>query len=218
MPKRLPLTLWLLLLALPSGGSLAADTSPRAFEARYYLEVDGWPDADIQHRLEATASGWQSRMSATLPGMSGHEVGRFRVGEASLQAYYYASGYSLLGIKKSYKLDHQALATLPDRQSALFALARRAIERSCASTCRVDYVDHRGRKESVDYRVMGRRTLDLPAGEFEALQVEVTSADEDQRRLVFDFLPRLPGLLLSMTYYSDGQRKSRLEMTHLATP
>ena len=217
MTQRLLPTL-LLLLMLPAGSGLAADTSPRPFEAHYHLAVDGWPDADIQHRLTATASGWESEMSARLPGISGHETGRFRVGQGALQSYYYASGYSLLGIQKTYRLDHEALADRPDRQSALFALSRRAIDRPCETACRVEYLDHRGRQESVDYRVLGRRSLTLPAGEFEALRVEVTEPDDDDSRLVFDFLPRLPGLLLSMTYYSDGKRKSQLELTRLETP
>ncbi|MDT8894520.1 hypothetical protein RSO41_07610 [Halomonas sp. I1] len=209
---------WLLLLLLLVAGPAVADTAPQPFNARYHLQVAGWPDADIQHRLQRTASGWQSEMSAELPGISGHEMGRFRLEDDRVRSLYYASGYSLLGIQRSYRLERDALAAWPDRQSALFALSRRAIDGDCASACRVHYLDHRGREERLDYRRVGRETLDLSAGRFDALRVEVTEPDEPDRRLVFDFLPRMPGLLLSMAYYRDGERRSHLTLTRLDAP
>lgn len=211
---------WLLLpLLLLLAGSAAAATPPQPFDARYHLQVSGWPDADIQHQLQRTGIGWQSEMSTKLPGISGHEMGRFRLDdEGRVHSFYYASGYSLLGIQRSYRLERDALQTWPDRQSALVALSRQAIDGNCTSDCRVHYLDHRGREERIDYRLLGHETLDLPAGRFEALRVEVTEPDEPDRRLVFDFLPRLPGLLLSVAYYRDGERRSHLTLTRLDSP
>ncbi|SEM05149.1 hypothetical protein [Halomonas caseinilytica] len=210
---------WLLPLLLLLAGSATAATPPQPFDARYHLQVAGWPDADIQHQLQRTGIGWQSEMSTKLPGISGHEMGRFRLDEdGQVQSLYYASGYSLLGIQRSYRLERDALQTWPDRQSALFALSRQAIDGDCTSECRVHYLDHRGHEERVDYRVTGREMLELPAGRFEALRVEVTEPGEPDRRLVFDFLPRMPGLLLSMGYYRDGERRSHLTLTHLNAP
>jgi hypothetical protein len=211
MPFRLLRCTWLLALlglALPS---LAA-TAPHPFDAHYHLEVSGWPDVDIHHRLTQETGHWQSEMRASLPGANGHEWGRFRLDDGRVHSLHYAAGYSLLGIRRSYSLEDADLAPLPDRQSALVALARRATEDDQG---RLHYRDHRGREERLDYRVLERQPMTLPAGRFEAVRVALTEPDDDDRRLVIAFDAQRPGLLLGLDYYRDGERKSRLTLTRL---
>ncbi|WFM72100.1 hypothetical protein [Halomonas sp. CKK8] len=201
-----------LLLLLVAGSALAAE--PRPFDARYRLEVAGWPSTTVEHRLSRDGTHWQSDMRAAIAVARGHERSRFIAGEA-IRSLHYDSGYSLLGIGKAYELDREALARLPDRQTALFELSRRAVADDCDPTCRLRYLDHRGREERVDYRRLDRRTLELPAGRFEAVRVEVTEPDDPDRRMVFSFHPGVPGLLLAMEYHHDGERRSRLALTDL---
>ncbi len=216
LPSALRLIGWLALLslALPA---LAAP-QPQAFSARYHLQVDGWPDADIRHRLRHEGGTWQSEMRTELPGAWGREWGRFRVAEDGVHALHYAAGYSLLGIQRGYSLDRRDLGALPDRQSALVALARRVIDNACARDCPLRYRDHKGREEVLHYRVLGRDALSLPLGRFERVRVALTDPAEADRRLVLDLDARRPGLLLAMEYHRDGQRRSRLTLTALAEP
>ncbi|MEQ6890019.1 hypothetical protein ABE957_15185 [Halomonas sp. CS7] len=210
----LPLLLlpWLL---LASGAVIAAE--PRPFDARYHLEVDGWPNATIEHRLSRDGTQWLSDMRTDITLAQGRERSRFLAGEA-VRSLHYASGYSLLGVGKRYALDHQALARLPDRQAALFELSRRATAAECAAPCRLRYLDHRGRETLVEYRLLPPIELSLPAGDFEAVRVEVIEPDEPDRRLRFSFHPGVPGLLLAMEYHRDGERRSRLSLTALDLP
>lgn len=201
-----------LLLLLVAGSALAAE--PRPFDARYRLEVAGWPSTTVEHRLSRDGTHWQSDMRATISVARGHERSRFIAGEG-IRSLHYASGYSLLGIVKAYELDREALARLPDRQTALFELSRRAVADDCDSPCRLRYLDHRGREERVDYRRLDRRMLELPAGRFEAVRVEVIEPDDPDRRIVFSFHPAVPGLLLAMEYHRDGAQRSRLALTDL---
>ncbi|MDI5891017.1 hypothetical protein [Halomonas rhizosphaerae] len=201
-----------LILLLAAGSALAAE--PRPFDARYRLEVAGWPSTTVAHRLSHDGTHWQSDMRAALSVARGHERSRFIAGEA-IRSLHYDSGYSLLGIGKDYELDREALAGLPDRQTALFDLSRRAVADDCDTPCRLRYLDHRGREERVDYRHLDRRMLELPAGRFEAVRVEVTEPDAPGRRMVFSFHPDVPGLLLAMEYHRDGERRSRLALTDL---
>lgn len=210
-PRRARLLgLALLITALPS---LAA-TAPQPFDARYHLEVSGWPDIDIDHRLSQRAGHWQSEMRASLPGAKGHEWGRFRLDDERVSSLHYAAGYSLLGISRAYSLERDDLAPLPDRQSALVALARRVID-DAEDRGRLRYRDHRGREERLDYRVLDRAPVTLPTGRFEAVRVALAEPDEDDRRMEITFDARRPGLLLGMAYYRDGERKSRLSLTRL---
>lgn len=205
-------TALVLLLLLAAGSAFAAE--PRPFEASYRLEVAGWPSTTVEHRLSHDGTHWQSDMRAAISVARGHERSRFIAGEA-IRSLHYASGYSLLGIGKEYELDREALARLPDRQTALFELSRRAVSDDCDTPCRLRYLDHRGREERVDYRRLDQRTLELPAGRFDALRVEVTEPDDPDRRMVFSFHPGVPGLLLAMEYHRDGERRSRLALTDL---
>ncbi|KGE78446.1 hypothetical protein [Halomonas salina] len=216
MTLRLPRRAWLLGLALliTALPSLAA-TAPQPFDARYHLEVSGWPDVDIEHQLSQEAGHWHSEMRASLPGASGHEWGRFRLDDERVRSLHYAAGYSLLGIRRSYSLRDADLAPLPDRQSALVALARRVIDETDGGEGRLRYRDHRGREERLDYRVLDRDPVTLPAGRFAAVRVALAEPDEDDRRMEITFDADRPGLLLGMAYYRDGERKSRLSLTRL---
>ncbi|WP_246007395.1 hypothetical protein [Halomonas nitroreducens] len=207
---------WLALLSL--GLPALAAPPPQAFSARYHLQVDGWPDADIRHRLSHDGGTWQSEMRTELPGAWGREWGRFRVAEDRVRALHYAAGYSLLGIQRGYSLDRRELGALPDRQSALVALARRAIGDACSRDCPLHYRDHRGREAVLRYRVLGRDALSLPLGRFERVRVALTEPGEAGKRLVLDLDARRPGLLLALEYHRDGQRRSRLTLTALAEP
>lgn len=201
-----------LLLLLAAVSARAAETRP--FDARYHLEVTGWPNTTIEHRLSRDGTHWQSDMRAAISLARGRERSRFIADEA-IRSLHYVSGYSLLGIGKDYELDRAALARLPDRQTALFELSRRAVADDCASPCRLRYLDHRGREERIDYRRLDRRTLELPAGRFEAVRVEVTEPGEPERRMLLSFHPEVPGLLLAMEYHRDGERQGRLALTDL---
>ncbi len=217
LPRLLPLLPWLLLIFLLPGGADVHAAEPRPFDARYHLEVDGWPNATIEHRLSRDGSQWLSDMRAEISLARGRERSRFLAGEA-VRSLHYASGYSLLGVGKRYALDHESLARLPDRQAALFELSRRAAADDCAASCRLRYLDHRGRETLVEYRLLPPAALSLPAGDFEAVRVEVVEPDEPDRRLRFSFHPGVPGLLLAMEYHRDGERRSRLALTALDLP
>ncbi|MBE0488065.1 MAG: hypothetical protein IBX53_03210 [Halomonas sp.] len=189
--------------------------APRPFDARYRLEVNGWPSTQVEHRLSRDGGSWQSRMSAAIAVARGEEQSRFLIKEGGVRSLQYASGYSLLGFGGDYRLAPGDLEGLPDRQAALFELSRRALNGDCTGTCTLRYQDHRGREERMEYRVTGPEAVSLPAGEFDAVAVEVTELGKPERRLVFHFHPELPGLLLAVDYHRDGERRSRLSLTHL---
>ncbi|MBZ0329439.1 hypothetical protein KZO25_03815 [Halomonas sp. ANAO-440] len=228
------LALPLLLLSLGSAQAMAAPTAakpasvsdterrvtPQPFDARYRLEVSGWPNASIEHRLIRDNHHWQSRMNASIAVARGNERSRFFLTPDGVRSVNYASGYSLLGIGGDYRLGSDELSELPDRQAALFDLSLSALNGSCQEEagCRLVYQDHRGREESLDYRVHDRETLSLPAGKFEAVKVEVMDPETPDRTMTFHFHPELPGLLLAVDYRRDGKRKSRLRLTSLDTP
>ena len=215
--RRAPRLVLLLLPWLLLAGAGVIASEPRPFDARYHLEVDGWPNATIEHRLSRDGSQWLSDMRADIAVARGRERSRFLAG-AAVRSLHYASGYSLLGVGKRYALDREALARLPDRQAALFELSRRATAADCAAACPLRYLDHRGRETLVEYRLLPPTALSLPAGEFEAVRVEVVEPDEPDRRLRFSFHPSVPGLLLAMEYHRDGERRSRLALTELDLP
>ena len=222
MPRFLVLArYWLLLLAclLPSS-TLATGTvterSLQPFSASYHLEVSGWPNATIEHRLTRESGHWQSRMQASIAVARGNERSRFIVTPEGVRAVNYASGYSFLGIGGNYRLGSSELASLPDRQAALVELSRRTQNGGCENAaCRLVYLDHRGREEILDYRISGPAQLTLPTGEFEALKVVANEPDTPERQLLFYFHPDIPALLLRVDYHRDGEQKSRLTLTSL---
>ncbi|MCE8024194.1 MULTISPECIES: hypothetical protein [Halomonadaceae] len=216
------LTLSVLLLAWLPVKAVAAAPQPDAqlqpFSASYRLEVRGWPNATIEHQLTRESGHWQSRMQAAIAVARGNERSRFIVTPEGVHSVNYASGYSLFGVGGNYRLGSSELAELPDRQAALIELSRRALNGGCESDrCRLVYQDHRGREETLDYRLLGTDVVKLPAGEFQALKVEVSEPDTPERRMVFHFHPEYPGLLLAVDYQRDGERRSRLTLTSLRT-
>ncbi|MEQ4540794.1 hypothetical protein HBJ58_06750 [Halomonas desiderata] len=216
------LTLSVLLLAWLPVKAVAAAPQPDAqlqpFSASYRLEVRGWPNATIEHDLTRESGHWQSRMQAAIAVARGNERSRFIVTPEGVHSVNYASGYSLFGVGGNYRLGSSELAELPDRQAALIELSRRALNGGCErDTCRLVYQDHRGREETLDYRLLGTDVLQLPAGEFQALKVEVREPDTPERSMVFHFHPEYPGLLLAVDYQRDGERRSRLTLTSLRT-
>lgn len=210
----------LLLVWLPTA-ALAEVPQPEAlqpFSASYRLELKGWPNARIEHRLSREDGHWQSRMKAAIAVARGDERSRFIVTPQGVRSVAYSSGYSLLGVGGNYRLGSSELSDLPDRQAALVELSRRALDGGCEqATCRLVYQDHRGREELLDYRLLGQEDLRLPAGEFKSIKVQANEPDTPERQLVFHFHPDIPGLLLAVDYRRDGERTSRLTLTSLDT-
>lgn len=211
--------LLILALMLATGVQARDSVAPHPFHARYRLEISGWPNARVDHRLSRQGAHWQSDMRAAVAAARGNERSRFRIGDEGIRASAYSSGYSLLGVGGNYRLGHDELTPLPDRQAALFELSRRAVQASCdddqSAPCELRYVDHKGREETLHYRVIERGELTLPAGDFDAVTIESWDPEHPERRLVFSFHPELPGLLLAVDYHRDGKRKSRLTLTEL---
>ncbi|MGR2739469.1 hypothetical protein ACUY1T_13555 [Billgrantia sp. Q4P2] len=217
---RLPFLI--MLLAWIPGPAMSAVPEPEVllqpFSASYRLEVKGWPNATIEHRLTRESGHWQSRMQAAIAVARGNERSRFIVTPDGVRSVNYASGYSLLGVGSSYRLAGNELAGLPDRQAALIELSRRALNGGCGNdACRLVYQDHRGREETLDYRLLGAEVLSLPAGEFEAVKVEVNDPETPERKMLFHFHPQYPGLLLAVDYHRDGERTTRLTLTSLSS-
>lgn len=194
----------------------ATPAAPHPFTAHYRLKVEGWPAAYIEHRLSRDGDYWESLMETDIRVARGSERSRFLLQNEGVQSLFYASGYSLMGIGDSYRLDAEPLEALPDRQTALFAFSRRIINGDCTSdTCDIHYLDHKGREELLRARVQGNSRVTLPAGTFPALTAEAWEADKPDRRLLFRFHPEVPGLLLSVDYQRDGKRHSHLVLSEL---
>ncbi len=204
-----------LLPALGPGSAQADDPALTPFNASYRLEVKGWPNATIDHRLSRESGHWQSRMEAAIAVARGNEHSRFIVTPDGVRSVNYGSGYSLLGVRGSYRLGSDELGDRLDRQAALVELSRRAANGGCEATCRLVYQDHRGREESVEYRIVERAPLMLPAGRFDAVKVEVLDPETPDRQLLFHFHPEVPGLLLAAEYHREGERRSRLTLRAL---
>ncbi len=222
-PSRSHPTIWLmsalLVTSLLAAAPARADAlEPRPFVADYRLEVSGWPNARVSHRLSRHGDWWESEMRAGIRLASGHERSRFRLDGESLAASAYSSGYRLMGIGGTYRLGHDDLRELPDRQAALIELSRRAANGHCRAEppCTIRFVDHKGREERLDYRPLPPTPLQLPDGEtLDALRLEAWNPETPERRLFFAFHPRLPGLLLDVEYRRDGERQSRMRLEAL---
>jgi len=213
-------------LALISLSALASPADPVPFRATYHLSVEGWPDAQIDHRLSRHGELWQSEMQATISIAEGEERSRFRVDSKGIDARAYVSGYSLLGFGERYRLTEDDLAALPDRQTALFALSRRAPDARCTQTedenetapCTLRYLDYEGEQKTLRYRVVMHGETRLPIGTFPSVTVDSWDPEKPDRRLVFTFHRDIPGLLLGVEYRRDGERRSRLTLTQLTLP
>nr|WP_163502352.1 hypothetical protein [Halomonas socia] len=171
----------LLSVALLAGASSSAAAQglaePTPFTAHYQLQISGWPNARVEHRLSQHGEQWQSDMRAAIAVARGNERSRFRVNADGVRPSAYSSGYSLLGIGGDYRLGSSELSALPDRQAALFDLSRRSAqagdcEGSDAAPCELHFVDHKGEEETLHYRVMARDKVESPAGTFDAVSVE----------------------------------------------
>ncbi|MDR5905065.1 hypothetical protein [Franzmannia qiaohouensis] len=211
-----------LLVGASTGAAAQGMAEPTPFTAHYQLQISGWPNARVEHRLSQHGEQWQSDMRAAIAVARGNERSRFRVDADGVRPSAYSSGYSLLGIGGDYRLGSQELSALPDRQAALFDLSRRsAAPGSCegqeATPCELHFVDHKGEEETLHYRVVARDMVESPAGTFDAVSVETWDPETPERQLVFDFHPELPGLLLSVDYHRDGERRSRLTLSALET-
>lgn len=198
----------------------AEPAQPVAFEARYRLALDDWPDMTIDHRLSRQGGHWQSRMRAEISIASGRETGRFRVVDGGVESLLYTSRYRLMGFGERFRLEADQLTTLPDRQTALFSLARRAPTAECrgeaATPCTLRYRDHEGAEKALDYRVLGVASHATPAGSFPAVTLEAWSPDKPERRLTLIFHRDVPGLLLGMSYRLDGEQRSRLSLVRVS--
>lgn len=212
----------LILLAGMLGLALAAPAhaSPAPFQARYQLSIAGWPDVQIKHRLSRQGELWQSEMSAAIAVAEGKERSRFRLDEQGIKAQSYTGAYRMLGVGKRYRLAPAELTELPDRQAALFALSRQAADARCrdekVAPCTLRYLDHKGDVETLQYRVSGQGEVALPAGRFPGIGVAAWDPQTPDRHLLMTFHPHVPGLLLNVDYRRDGERKSRLMLTHLS--
>lgn len=196
-----------------------AHASPVPFQASYQLAIAGWPDAQIDHRLSRRGELWQSEMRADIGIAEGNERSRFRVSEQHVEAQSYTSGYRMLGIGKRYTLAADEMTALPDRQAALFALSRQAVDARCrgdqVAPCTLRYLDHKGDEETLQYRVVERGEVALPAGRFPGIRVAIWDAEKPDRHLTMTFHSEVPGLLLSADYRRAGERRSRLVLTRL---
>ncbi|MDW5377422.1 hypothetical protein R6258_10890 [Halomonas sp. HP20-15] len=211
------IVVWMSLAPFATAAGLA---KPVAFEARYRLTLDGWPDMTIDHRLSRQGEHWQSRMQAEISIASARETSRFRMVDDGVEALLYTSRYRLMGFGEQFRLDADQLARLPDRQTALFSLARRAPAAECrgkaATPCTIRYRDHQGEEKTLDYRVLELDRHATPAGRFPAVTLEAWSPDKPERRLTLIFHRDVPGLLLGMSYRRDGERRSHLSLARVS--
>lgn len=207
-------------------GSVSALAAPTPFTAHYRLDISGWPDATITHQLSRVSDDshpgdvWQSAMSASLKVASGEERGRFQLDGDRVQALDYASAYSLVGIGDEYHLDRSQLQSLPDRQTALFELSQKAPTARCAnaqvSPCELDYQNHKGKTETLYYRVTEHGDVQTPAGTFPGVTMDTWDPEKRDRHLYFTFHREIPGLLLKMRYVKEDEERSHLTLTDLA--
>jgi len=205
--------------------STLALAAPTPFTADYRLDISGWPNATITHRLSRVDSDshpgdvWESAMSASIKIASGEERGRFQLDGDRVQALDYTSAYSLVGIGDDYHLDRSQLQSLPDRQTALFELSQKAPTARCASSqvspCELDYQNHKGKTETLYYRVTEHGDVQTPAGTFPGVTVDTWDPEKRDRHLYFTFHRDLPGLLLKMRYVREDEERSHLTLTDL---
>lgn len=204
-------------VATASAEPLASDTAlsaPQPFEAQYRLNIRGWPGATITHTLTNEGLHWLSDMSFSVAVARGQERSRFSVDEGSTRSLLYNSSYSLLGVGDSYQLNEAEISSL-DRQTALFDLSRRAGHEHCTQSapCAIEFVDHKGREEHFQYYVNDPGTIEVPAGEFTALNVSLIDVEKPDRLLQLSFHPEWPGLILSAEYQKEGRRQTTITMT-----
>ncbi|QEM82772.1 hypothetical protein [Halomonas binhaiensis] len=200
------------LVALPV---LAQASALRAFDANYHLSVDGWPDANIHHSLKREGDHWRSSMESSLAIAKGRESSQFSDNGDQLRALGYRSDYRFLRMGKDYSLNRSQLTNRPDRQTALVELSRLAQEQDCQDGCELNYVDHKGRNEDGVWRRVADIPLQVDGKRVQAPTVELRDKDKDDRYMRISFHPQIPGLLLRLDFFKDGDRVSRLRLTRL---
>ncbi|WP_106477614.1 DUF3108 domain-containing protein [Phytohalomonas tamaricis] len=209
--RRLTISLIALLL---SSSAWANDLVP--FQASYHLKAGDWPQAVVEHTLEVQDGVWKSTMFASIKIATGREYGRFRVRDEHLQPIDYYSRYRLFGFGDDYHLDANAMAALPDRQTALVALGRTIDTVSCTGTanppCELRYLDHKKKPHTMRYRIRGREQITVPAGQWQTLHVELWDEKKPKRCFHFYVSPRYPGLLIKVNYFKNGELDSHMEM------
>lgn len=195
-------------------------TDPQPFEAHYRLELRGWPNANITHRLSNEGSHWLIDMRFSIAVAQGQESSRFMLDQDNVQALLYSSRYSLFGMGDRYQLRESDIPTL-DRQTALFDLSRRAGQEHCtlSAPCALEFVDHKGRDEQYHYYA-DKQPMTLPdsfgplAGDVEAVNVSLVNNDKPDRLLQLSFHPDWPGLILSAAYQKEGSQETQLTLTN----
>ena len=210
-------------ISCSSGMALATETfkepqpfeTPQPFEAQYRLEVRGWPGATITHRLSNEGNHWLSDMRFSITVARGQEFSRFSLNGDDTNALLFSSSYSVLGVGDSYQLNEGDIPSL-DRQTALFDLSRRAGHENCTQStpCAIEFVDQKGRDEHFQYYVTDPGSIEVPAGEFEALNVSLIDIEKPDRLLTISFHPDWPGLILSAVYRKEGRRETQLTLTN----
>ncbi|WP_168011844.1 hypothetical protein [Halomonas salinarum] len=202
-----------------SAWATGTPSSPRAFDAIYRLEIEGWPDANINHTLKRRGDAWISEMRAAIAVANGWERSRFTIDENGVNSSDYASGYSLLGIGEDYHMGQGELDRWPDRQAALFQLSQQADQVACrhpqVAPCTLTYTNYKGEEETFLYRRLDTSTLELTVGSFPAVTISLWRGEHPDRDLRLTFTPEVPGLLLAADYFKDGKRTSRLSLRSL---
>ncbi|SHF23569.1 hypothetical protein SAMN02745148_02126 [Modicisalibacter ilicicola DSM 19980] len=209
-----------LIVVLATGLQTAsAHAEPVPFKATYALAIDGWPDARIRHRLSRQGEVWQSEMNAAIAVAEGDERSRFRLEGELIEAEAYASGYRFLSFGERYRLSADELTHLPDRQTALFILSRQVDKARCThnqvAPCTLRFLNYKGEETLLKYRVVDRDQARLPAGTFPRIVIDAWNPEKSDRHLIMGFHPEIPGLLLSLEYRREGERKSRLVLSQL---
>lgn len=214
--RRTSLTTSLLVFMLAALPVMAQASALRPFDANYHLSVDGWPDATIHHSLKREGDHWRSSMESSLAIAKGQESARFSDNNNQLRALGYRSDYRFLRMGKDYSLSRSQLTERPDRQTALVELSRLALEDDCQSGCELNYVDHKGRNEDGIWRRVADVSIQVDGKPVQAPTVELRDKDKDDRYMRISFHPQIPGLLLRLDFFKDGDRVSRLQLTRLS--
>ncbi|WP_447553810.1 hypothetical protein [Vreelandella sp. EE22] len=204
-------------IGLPGAAVYADDTpltEPRPFDARYRLEIRGWPGATVRHTFSQEGRHWLSSMRFSVAVARGEERSRFSVEGEQTRSLLYNSSYSLFGVGDSYQLNENELFAL-DRQAAIFDLSRRAGHETCTqrAPCDIEFVDHRGRDEHFQYYTNATASVSVPAGEFDTQSVMLMDVDKPDRHLQINFHPDWPGLILSAESFKDGRRDTTITLT-----
>lgn len=200
------------LISLSLLANSAHATTLQAFDAIYHLEIDGWPDTNIEHRVSRVGEHWRSEMSARIAIARGNESSRFIEDDDRLSALGYSGSYRMLGRSKDYRFDAEQLTPLTDRQTALIELSRQAQERSCLSDCSISFIDHKGREKTAAWQLIDPVTVVIGDQAIQAPTISLQPMEKPGRNVVISFHPEIPGLILNLGYFKQGQQVNRLSL------